>query len=268
MSVAISFGGGGIAGWRALQNGAARQLANVSSDPVVQRAIGQFRDGIGSVSTPEDLVNNYNLLRVALGAYGLEADIANKGFIRKVLESDVADSTSLVNRLSDKRYLRLARALNLGAGEKLPNTEALKTQIADAYIQREYERRVGNADESLRLALNAQRELQSFATRTSSDKTMWYEVLGNPPLRKVFEVAFGFGSHYGKLPVDRQLSEYMKAAERVFGSSSFKQIASQEGIDKLVTSFLAREQLVKNSVGQSRYSAALHLLSMAAAPRR
>lgn len=60
-------------------------------------------------------------------------------------------------------------------------------------MQREFETRIGAGDEMLRFALNARRELQEIGNRTSNDKTLWYEVLGSPPLRKVFEGALGFG---------------------------------------------------------------------------
>ena len=96
--------------------------------------------------------------------------------------------------------------------------------------------------------------------RTSSNNTLWYEVLGNPPLREVFEKAFGFGSDYGKLSVDRQLEEFTKASERYLGSADFKDIASDAGIDRLVTSYLARSQIT-TTFAQNRYSTALTLLT-------
>jgi hypothetical protein len=223
-NAAINLGIGGIAGWRILQRTEASQVQAIAQDPVVQRSTAYFRENTASGITAEDLVGNYRLLSVALGAFGLEDDLPNKAFLRKILESDVGDQTSLVNRLSDKRYLRLAQAMGMEEGG---NASAnLGERISEAYLEREFERRVGEGDESLRLALNARRELESMRERTSSNNTLWYEVLGNPPLREVFEKAFGFGSDYGKLSVDRQLEEFTKASERYLGSADFKDIAS------------------------------------------
>ena len=98
-----------------------------------------------------------------------------------------------------------------------------------------------------------------MGTRTSSNKTLWYEVLGNGPLRKVFEGAFGFGTTYGRLPIDRQYEEFTKAAERTLGSSSFKDLSQPDAIDQLVHNYMARSQIATAS-GQNRYSAALTLL--------
>lgn len=119
---------------------------------------------------------------------------------------------------------------------------------------------MGEGDETYRLALNARDELKAFASRSSSDKTMWYEVLGNEALREVFQTAFGFGSAMANLSVDRQLEDFMSASERILGSSSFAQIGMDEGIDKLVTRYLALSQ-IQSTASSNRYSAALTLLS-------
>lgn len=186
----------------------------------------------------------------------MEADIANKAFIQKVLESDVSDKKSLVNRLADKRYLKMAEAFGFGSAKP---AEKLGDIVSKAFVQREFERRIGEGDETLRFALNARRELQEMGNRTSSDKTLWYEVLGSPPLRKVFEGALGFSTAYAKLPIDRQYDEFTRAAERTFGSSSFKELSKPETIDRLVKNYMVRSQ-ISTSPAQDRYSAALTLL--------
>lgn len=111
----------------------------------------------------------------------------------------------------------------------------------------------------LRFALNARRELQEMGNRTSNDKTLWYEVLGSPPLRKVFEGALGFGTAYGRLPIDRQYEEFTRATERTLGSSSFKDPPEPKAIDRLVQNYMVRSQ-ISTSPAQDRYSAALTLL--------
>lgn len=105
-------------------------------------------------------------------------------------------------------------------------------------MQRKFETRIGAGDETLRFALNARRELQEMGNRTSNDKTLWYEVLGSPPLRKVFEGALGFGTAYGRLPIDRQYEEFTRAAERTLGSSSFEDPPEPEAIDRLVQNYM------------------------------
>lgn len=254
---AIFLGSSGIAGWKIVQRSEERQIMAVEADPIVQRSTAYFQDKIGGVTGAADLVDDYRLLSTALSAFGLEDDIANKAFIRKVLESDVSDANSLVNRLSDKRYKRMAEAFGFGSATQPAD---LGQTIGKAFVQREFERRIGEGDENLRLALNARRELEDMAGRSSTDKTLWYEVMGNAPLREVFEGAFGFGDSYGQLDVDRQLEEFMNASERYLGSSSFADLTEAGTIDKLIVNFLARSQIQTGEV-QNRYSTALALLS-------
>lgn len=257
MSGSISIGVGGIAGWRIVQRSEAQQIQRLAKDPIVQRSTAYFQENITRTTKAEELVKDYRLLSTALSAFGLEADIANKAFIQKVLESDVTDKKSLVNRLADKRYLKMAEAFGFGSAKPANN---LSENVSKAFVQREFERRIGEGDETLRFALNARRELQEMGTRTSSDKTLWYEILGSPPLRKVFEGALGFGTAYGKLPIDRQYEEFTRAAERTFGSSSLKHFTQPDAIDRLVKNYMVRSQINISST-QNRYSAALTLLS-------
>lgn len=259
MTSPILLGAGGLAGWTLLKRTAARQKEMLAADPMVARATDYFRKNIGRTREGGDLVADYRLLSVALGAHGLEADFGSKAFIRKVLQSPQADSKSLVNRLADKRYLQLAKAFGYDQGDQTVSSAGFGERIATLYLDREFERRVGAGDPNLRLALNAQRELRQMASRASSEVTLWYEVLGNPPLRKVFERAFGFNSAYGKLPIDRQLAEFTTKAKSLFGSSSFAVIGTEKGVEKLVQSFLTRSQLME-SASPTPYAAALTLL--------
>lgn len=259
MTAPILLGAGGLAGWTLLKRTATRQKQMLAADPMVARATGYFRKHIGQTRDGGDLVSDYRLLSVALGAHGLEADIGNKAFLRKVLQSAQSDDKSLVNRLADKRYQQLARAFGYDRGDQTVSSAGFGDRVATLYLEREFERRVGAGDPNLRLALNAQRELRQMAGRSSSETTLWYEVLGNPPLRKVFEQAFGFTPAYGKLPIDRQLAEFTTKAKALFGSSSFAAIGTEKNIDKLVQNFLTRSQLME-SAAASPYATALTLL--------
>lgn len=262
MTYQIALGTGGLAGWNILKRTAGVQKQLIANDPVVSRSQSYFVDNIGKAETAGDLINNYKLLGVALGAFGLEEDINNRAFIRKVLESDLDDPRSLVNRLSDKRYLQFAKAFHYGDDPQAVSEAGFGDKISVQYLEREFERRVGESDEDLRLALNAKRELARLSDRESTDKTLWYEVLGSPPLRKVFSIALGFDADtFSKIPLERQMSELTAKAERMFGDGSIKAFADDQKVEKLVQNFLVRSQFMQGSAGHNSYSIALSLLS-------
>ena len=261
MSFQVLTGGGGLAGWSLLNRTATRQRDLVAAAGAVVTATNNFRAKIGSVASADDFLSDYRLLNVALRAFGLEGDIGNRGFIRKVLESDLSDKGSLANRLSNKSYQRLAEAFAFnGSGPPQTQKAGFADKIAAQYVDREFEARVGEGDQNLRLALNARRELASLADRSSTNDTKWFEVLGSKPLRTVFAGAFGFGAAYGKLPIDRQLEEFTKGARKMFGSDDMQQFSSPDKVEKLVRNFLARSAIQVDSA-TNRYSTALSLLS-------
>jgi hypothetical protein len=251
---------GGYAGWRFLSRTADNQRALVAAAPVTQRDTTAFRARIGEVTRAEALVADRALLKVALGAFGLDADLPNRAFIRKVLESAPGDDKSLANRLADKRYLEFARAFGF-AEQGGPNTRlpGFADRIVSAYQTRQFEVAVGGKDENLRLALTAERELSDLARRSGSADGLWFTVMGNPPLRKVFETALGLPSSFGALDIDRQLAVFREKSERALGNGEVAQFADQAKREDLVRLFLLRSETAQ-SAAAVRGSTALSLL--------
>ena len=112
MSVTPMIAGTGMVGWQMLQNTLANQQRAFESSAEIRREGHYFRENVGSVETPEDLVSDRRLLRVALAAFGMEEETDNKRLIQKVLEEGTGDSTSLANRLNDSRYVAFADVFN------------------------------------------------------------------------------------------------------------------------------------------------------------
>lgn len=262
MSYSIFTGDGGYVGWRLLSRTADQQKALVAAEPQVAREAEHFRQNIGQITRAADLVADYRLLSVALKAHGLENDIGNRAFIRKVLESDLSDPKSLANRLSDSRYADLARSF--GFADAIPATRSdplLAERIGAAHLQAEFELRVGEADNDLRIALHAQRELAAIAKGSGSEAGKWYRVLGSAPLAQFVQTAFGMGRNLAKLPIDSQVTALQSAAKRYLGISDIGQLAGPAVMERAIGLYLARAQLDGGSAGNNRFSSALALLS-------
>lgn len=257
MSFQPLVGAGGYAGWRLLSRTVEAQKAVIARDPAVARDSQHVRTEIGKLESAEQLVSDFRLLRTTLSAFGLEADVNKKAFIRKVLDSDPADPKSFANRLSDKRYRALAEAMQFGSRNGRP--AGLGDRIVERHVAAELERRVGTVDGNLRLALNAQRELVGLGNSGTSENARWYAVLGSLPLRKVVEGALGLGSSFGKMPIDRQMEELKSRAERQLGIKAPSDFADPAVVEKVVQRFLLRADAVTQP--QSSYNIALALLS-------
>ena len=231
----------GYGGWTFLKRTLPAQQATFEKAAPAQRDEAYFRERIGTVKTAEALVADPRLLRVALGAFGLEGDQNNRAFIRKVLEGGTLKAGSLANRLADKQYLALSAAFGFG-DFAVPRTQV--STFADGIIAkwkaRRFEAAVGERNPDLRLAMNAQRELAALAARPGSDAARWFTIMGNPPLRTVFETAFGLPPSFGALDLDRQLATLRTRAASALGSDSVAQFADAGQVDRLLRRFLSR----------------------------
>ena len=251
----------GYAGWRFLATSLAAQQSRLAADPSRARDIAYFRETIPNVRDAGALVADFRLLRVALGAFGLQDDLPNRAFIRTVLSQPVTDETALVNRLADKRYRAFAEAFGFG-GPLAPRTvqPGFADRILARYERQEFERSVGQQSETLRLALTAQRELPELVARGLSDTTAWLSVMGNPPLRKVFETAFGLPAATGTLDLDLQLRNFRSGAERLLGDPDFVQFSDPDRIEALIRGFTIRAEAAAGPSPLTPGFAALTLL--------
>lgn len=261
---------GGIGGWQYLRRTMDMQREAFDASPTLQRDVDYFRENISKVGTAEDLVADRRLMTVALGAFGLDEDINNKFFIRKVLEEGTQDRTALANRLADRRYVAFSEAFGFGNG-RLPNTALsdFGDRITSAFLERQFEIGVGQSDNSLRLALGFEREIPQIAQRETSENTKWLTILGNRPLRQVFETAFGLPTAFGALDLDRQVETFRDRSERFFGVSEVSDFADPEVLESVLRNFFVQSQLrdgIGGIGGASGASTALTLLNAAARP--
>lgn len=236
----------GYAGWRFLQRTLPQQSAAHDTQATIRRADAAFRDRIGQVQSAADLVADRQLLSVALTAFGLTGDLPNKAYVEKVLESDSYDPRSFANRLSDKRYLALARAFGFGdpAGA---NTQrpGFADAILDKYRTRSFEEQVGAVDDSMRQAMALPRDLGALAAQDSTERTRWYTVLGTSSLRAVFETAFALPQSFGSLDLDRQVSILQDRTERLTGEGTIAQFTDPDRIEVLTRRFFLASQIAE-----------------------
>lgn len=251
---------GGFAGWSFLNRTIDSQKDAYAKSPEVDREVKYFEENIGKVQTAEDLVSDRTLLKVALEAFGLGDDINNKFFIRKVLEDGTLANDALANKLSDKRYLKLSQTFGFG-DFPVPSTALsdFGSKITAAFKERQFEAAIGNQNENFRLALGVERDLTEIAVKDLSEDTLWFTVMGNPPLRKVFETAFNLPQSFGALNLDKQLETFKNKARTAFGDSSVKQFADGEKQQDLTRLFLlqADMQALNLNLGSSQTALAL-----------
>lgn len=235
---------GGVAGWNFLSRTIDTQKDVVDSSATTRRETTYFRERIGAVTEARALVEDFTLMKVALGAFGLQDDQPNRYFIQRVLEEGTADPASLANRLSDPRYKQLADAFGFDeAGGPPTRSEGFVDSILSAYRDQSFEVAVGNVDPDMRLALGLSRELDRIVGSFASEDARWFGVMGAPPVRAVFERAFGFPDSFAALDIDQQITMFRARSDSLFGVSEVADFAQPELLDGLRTRFLLMSEI-------------------------
>ena len=264
MSFAPVVAGSGLVAWTLLKKTMPMQAAAHASAPDMTRDTEYFEATINSIDTAEELVNDRRLLRVALGAFGLQDDLNNRYFIRKVLEEGTIDDDALANKLTDSRYKDMSAAFGFGnSATPLSKLSDFGPRISEKFRRQQFEVAVGEQDQSLRLALNAERALGDLAATSGSEDTKWLKIMGNAPLREVFETALGLPASFSQLDIDQQLEILKDRAEDQFGDTGIDQFAEPDVTEKLVQRFLLRAQ-VEEIQAASSANIAVNLLQSAA----
>ncbi|MEM6409005.1 MAG: DUF1217 domain-containing protein [Pseudomonadota bacterium] len=198
--------GAGVPGFDFLQRTRAQQQAVFDQSPLPARNAERFAQGIDDVKSVDQLLDDRQMLRVALGAFGLEDDIDNTAFIRQILASDLTDNRSLANRLADKRYLALAQSFNFAgeSGPQLPGAtsaqeitgELAALKSADDLLARPALLRSALAQFGLEVDRSNSFFLKEVLNSDVSDPTSFVNQLNEPKYVELAE-AFGFAKPAG-----------------------------------------------------------------------
>lgn len=123
--------------YRLYTNNMAQTLERLSSQEQVKRDKSYYDENIGKVTSVDQFLGDYKLYSYAMKAYGLEDQISAKGMIRKVLQSDLTDSSSYANKLADQRYRDFASAFSFGSSKAPTAQSSAQTErLTEAYAER------------------------------------------------------------------------------------------------------------------------------------
>ncbi|WP_159999938.1 DUF1217 domain-containing protein [Roseomonas sp. 18066] len=114
----------GIAGWKLLQTKTPADFKAFTKDPLLQRDIAYLRETLPTKLTAKDMLADRRLQTMVLKAYGLDSQVGFDALMRKVLESNPDDNTSVAARMVDYRYRQVAAELNYG-GLGIPEIPAV-----------------------------------------------------------------------------------------------------------------------------------------------
>ncbi|OJT96377.1 MAG: hypothetical protein BGN83_21810 [Rhizobium sp. 63-7] len=165
-------------------------LKRVEQEQQVAREAAYYKANIGSVKTVDEFLKNDRLYNYAMTAYGLEDMIYAKAFMRQVLESDLTDSNSYANRLTDERYKDFAAAFSFASNAPVAQSSVQIDEIIGLYTST-----IERTDASMH-------EETAYYNAMMDHITSADDILNNDRLRAYMFTTFGIDeSNYARVTI-------------------------------------------------------------------
>jgi Protein of unknown function (DUF1217) len=175
----------------------AKDIKLTAQQPEVQRAVNAFTAGVNSAKTVKQLLANPAVMQVLLTPNGLADQIPYTALAAKTLQSDVNDTKSLVNRLTDTRWKSAVKTYDFAnKGLSVIQNPTVMSTIANAYAEVTWRHSLDAATPGLSNALTFRQEA---STITSVD-----QILGDPVMRTVVTTALGIPLQIAFQPLEAQ----------------------------------------------------------------
>lgn len=201
--VALTAGLSGSVAYSLISRTRDKQLEITANQAMQKREIEAFRAAASSITSAEDLVNNYDAYTFVMKAYDLEDQIFGKAMMKKILSQDSADDTALVNKLTDPRFKTIYNGLNFteGTEDTFQSATWVDAMVA-RYTEQTFINTQAEANESVGAAL-------AFEQKAST-LTSWYKVLADKELAPFMRTALGLPDSLATADVDKQAALFAK----------------------------------------------------------
>jgi hypothetical protein len=116
-----------------IANDMLKSLNRTASETVNARDADYYKENIGKVGSVDEFLDDYRLYSYAMKAFGLEEMTYAKAFMKKVLDSDLTDTASFANSLTDERYRNFAAAFSFSESTASAQTEVQLDETIGLY---------------------------------------------------------------------------------------------------------------------------------------
>jgi len=199
-----------------------QDITLTAAQPQVQRAIASFTAAVKSATSVQQLLSNPTVLQVLLTANGMADQIPYTALAQQALQSNLTDSNSLANTLTDTRWKTTAALYNFASqGLAVIQQPKVISSIANGYAENTWLQSLDATTPGLSYAL-------SFRN-TASSITSVDQILGDPVMRTVVTTTLGIPLQIAFQPLEAQ----EKAISSQLDISQFKD-------PKFVDTFLQR----------------------------
>jgi len=212
----------------------ARTKSLIENDAVVKRETDYFNANIKKIKSIDDFMKNDRIYRYAMKAYGLEDMIYGKAFIKKLLTEGIENPKSMANKMTNPLYKEFAAAFDFaGKGDKATEEASATTEAVQRYVQLTLEKKEGESNEGVQLALYFKRKASSVKTTMG--------LLADKALLKFVQTTFNIPEGASKADLDMQVRNLEKHI-------NVKDLQDPKKVDKLIQRFTAMWDMKNTSL--------------------
>lgn len=180
-----------------------RTRSTIENDVVVKRETAFYNANIKNVKTIDQFVNDYRLFNYAMKAHGLSDMAYGKAFVKKLLEEGVDNPKSMANKMTNPLYKEFVKAFDFAGKGALATSEAsATTETISKYVQQTLERKEGEQNEGVQLALYFKRKASAITTHMG--------LLGDKAVLKFVQTVFNIPAEASKADLDAQVRNLKK----------------------------------------------------------
>jgi hypothetical protein len=204
------------------------------AQPTVARDMSVFEEKITDIKSVDDLMKNRTILTMVLSSFQLESEIDKPAMVKKILTESPTDPESLVNRLVEPRWTKLANALHgLNNNPDFFLNQANIDAILTGYKTNEYEKFEGENADGVREAM--------YFKRLAGGVETIEQVIADKAIMQVVRVSLG-------LPESFQALSYEQQKERLDKQFDVEDLKDPEKIDEIIERFLIFTQINNTDV--------------------
>jgi hypothetical protein len=161
-----------------------KDVALTEKEPQVARDISAFKAAVASATSAKSLLNNATVRKVLLTAGGLASQVSYTALVQSTLLSNVSDSSSLANQLSDTSWKTLTTTLDFAnSGLTKIQSSSEVNSLVEAYAEQVWRDSLDATTPGLSNALTFRAEASSV--------TSALQILGDSVMRDVVTTALG-----------------------------------------------------------------------------
>jgi hypothetical protein len=220
-----------------------KDVAATAAEPQVAREINAFTAAVQSATSPSQLLSNPTVMTVLLTANGLADQASYTALAKQTLLSNPDDPSSLVNQISDSRWLPVVETYDFAnKGLSVIQNSSVISTITNGYAEYTWLSSLDQVTPGLSNALAFRSEASSI---TSVD-----QILSSTTLFEVVTGALGISEDIAYQPLQAQ-------EQAISARLNVKDLQDPKFVQNLIEQYLINEKTSASASGTTTSLAAL-----------